>query len=121
MSKRFIIRMSPRARRHRRVRARIIGTAQRPRLSVFRSAKHVYAQLIDDAAGRTVAAASDSDVSVSDTASRKTAIAHAVGGVLAKRAVALGVSAVVFDRGGYTYHGRVQAVADGAREGGLTL
>lgn len=111
--------MHPRQRRHRRIRARIVGTAARPRIAIFRSAKHVYAQLIDDAAQRTLAAVSDRDVQAA--ASGKVDVAREAGKVLAARAVAKGVTRVVFDRGGYAYHGRVQAFAEGAREGGLAF
>jgi large subunit ribosomal protein L18 len=108
-------------RRRRRVRARLARTNKgRPRLSVFRSSKHIYAQIIDDVAGRTVAAASTLDESLrgGKTGANKDA-AIAVGKLLAERAKAAGVTAVVFDRGGYLFHGRVKALADAAREGGL--
>jgi len=109
-------------RRRTRVRARLALTGNnRPRLSVFRSSKHIYAQIIDDVAGRTLAAASTLDESV--RSGRKTGAnrdaAEAVGKLLAERAKAAGVSTVVFDRGGYLFHGRVKALADAAREGGL--
>lgn len=107
-----------RERRHRRVRAKIFGTPTRPRLSVFRSAKHVSAQLIDDAAGRTLVAASDRDLK-GEKGSGKVPVAEAVGKLLAERAVKQHIVQVVFDRGGYAYHGRVEAVARGARGGGL--
>lgn len=106
-----------RDRRHRRVRAKVVGDAARPRLSIFRSAKHIVAQIIDDDAGKTLAAASDRDVKVEG--SGKIGEAEAVGKTLAERAQKVGVTVVVFDRGGYTYHGRVKALADGARSGGL--
>ena len=106
-----------RIRRHRRVRKRIFGTAERPRLAVFRSNKHIYAQLIDDLSARTLAAASDGDVSAGD----KSAKAKEVGKRLAEQAKTLGIEQVVFDRGGRLYHGRVAALADGAREGGLRI
>jgi large subunit ribosomal protein L18 len=106
------------ARRAHRVRAVIRGSAAMPRLTVKRSAKHLYAQLIDDAAGRTLAAASDRDVKGE---MKPVEVAKAVGVVLAEKAKALGVSLAVFDRGSYRYHGRVAALADGAREGGLTF
>jgi large subunit ribosomal protein L18 len=102
-------------RRHRRVRKKVVGTADRPRLAVYRSNRHVYAQLIDDFAGRTLAAASTSSGAKGDP----TAQAKAVGKDLADKAKAAGINQVTFDRGGFKYHGRVQAVADGAREGGL--
>ena len=103
--------------RHRRVRKRVKGTAARPRLSVFRSSRHIYAQVIDDARGHTLAAASSADPGIDK--GTKTAIAGAVGAGLAKRAIAVGVKQVVFDRGGYQYHGRVMALAEAAREEGL--
>jgi large subunit ribosomal protein L18 len=106
-----------RLRRHRRVRAKISGTAERPRLSVYRSNRGIVAQVIDDTSGRTLAAASSYDKDVASTA-RADAPA-AVGRLVAERARAAGVSAVVFDRGGYLYHGRVKALADAARETGL--
>jgi large subunit ribosomal protein L18 len=105
-----------RLRRHTRVRRRVVGTAERPRLAVFRSNRHIYAQLIDDAAGRTVAAAGS--VALAGDGDKKAA-ARRVGSELAERAKASGVTSVVFDRGGYQYHGRVKALADAAREGGL--
>ena len=105
-----------RARIRRRIRAKITGTAARPRLSVFRSNKHVYVQLIDDAAGRTLAAASTRD---SGAEGSGLAASKAVGTRLAERATAAGISSVVFDRGGYRFHGNVKAIAEGAREGGL--
>lgn len=111
-----------RQRRHRRVRAKISGSAMRPRLNVFRSSAHIYAQLIDDVAGRTLAAASDLEEDVKERAgadAAKTARARVVGEVIAERARNAGIEAVLFDRGGFLYHGRVKAVADGAREGGL--
>lgn len=114
--------LTTRERRHRRVRAKISGTAQRPRLNVFRSSAHIYAQLIDDLSGHTLAAASDLEETVRERAgdsATKSARAKAVGEVIAERARGAGVEAVLFDRGGFLYHGRVKAVADGAREGGL--
>ena len=107
-----------RIRRHLRVRKKVSGTAVRPRLAVFRSNRHIYAQLIDDVAGRTVAAASDREVG---TAAGKVPVARAVGELLADRARSAGVETAVFDRGGRLYHGRVAAVADGAREKGLRI
>jgi large subunit ribosomal protein L18 len=106
-----------RFRRHRRVRSRLIGTAERPRLAVFRSNRHIYAQLIDDREARTLAAASDLAVGESSKTDRATQVGKAI----AERARALGVERVVFDRGGWLYHGRVKALADGAREGGLQI
>lgn len=110
-----------RARRHRRVRARVIGTVARPRLNVFRSLRHMFAQIIDDTKGQTLVAAStlDKDVRAVAPTANKRAEAKAVGKLLAQRALAKGLKQVVFDRGGYQYHGRVQALAEGAREGGL--
>lgn len=110
------------ARRKRRVRARVSGTGARPRLSVFRSAKHIYAQIIDDVRGITLASARDIELGKKVEApdrKGKVALSYAVGKLLASRAQKAGVSAVVFDRGGRAYHGRVQALALGAREGGL--
>ena len=114
--------LSPRKRRHVRVRAKVSGTSQRPRLNVFRSSAHIYAQVIDDTRGHTVVAASDLEGVVKDRVgdgATKSARAKVVGQVVAERAKEAGVDAVVFDRGGFLYHGRVRAVADGAREGGL--
>jgi large subunit ribosomal protein L18 len=109
-----------RSRRHHRVRKKVTGTAARPRLAVFRSNKHISAQVIDDRAGRTLAAASsvEQDLRRAGGTGNKTA-ASAVGHLVAERAKAAGVSQVVFDRGGFLYHGRVAAVADAAREAGL--
>jgi large subunit ribosomal protein L18 len=107
-----------RRRRHRRVRKRVVGTPERPRLAVFRSNRHVYAQVIDDVAGRTLASASTlKDAEGDDPKAR----AKAVGLALAAKAKDAGVTRVAFDRGGFLYHGRIEAVADGAREGGLDL
>lgn len=111
-----------RERRHRRVRAKVNGTGQRPRLNVFRSAAHIYVQVIDDSRSHTLVAASDLEAPVRERAgegANKTARARAVGEVVAERAREAGIDAVVFDRGGFLYHGRIKAVADGAREGGL--
>jgi large subunit ribosomal protein L18 len=105
-------------RRHARVRKRISGSADRPRLAVFRSNRHIYAQLVDDVSERTIAAASDRDVNTTGT---KTERAKAVGTLIAKRAKDAGVERVVFDRGGRLYHGRVAALAAAAREGGLRI
>ena len=107
-----------RLRRHRRVRKRVVGTAERPRLAVFRSNAGIEAQLVDDLAGKTLAAASSLHLKKSFKGN-KTAQAAEVGKTLADAAKKAGVEAVVFDRGGYLYHGRVKALADGAREGGL--
>ena len=109
------------ARRHRRVRGKVSGTAERPRLAVHRTNGHIYAQVIDDRAGRTVAAASTLDPELKSSLKLGSNIeaAKAVGEVIGRRAVEAGVSEVVFDRGGRLYHGRVQALADGARSAGL--
>ena len=107
-------------RRKRRTRYRIVQNANgRPRLSVFRSGRHIYAQIIDDQAGGTVAAASSNEKGAKLAKSWNVEAAKAVGKAIAERAIAKGVKAVVFDRGGYIYHGRVKALADAAREGGL--
>ena len=108
-----------RKKRHARVRAKLAGTAARPRLNVFRSNKHIYAQLIDDANGVTLASASTLDKEISLDATSNVDAAKAVGALIAKRALEKGVSEVDFDRGGYLYHGRIQALADAARENGL--
>ena len=110
-----------RARRHFRVRKKVSGSAARPRLVVNRSARHVFVQIVDDAVGRTLASASTMEADVRALAGDKTAKARKVGNLVAERAKSAGIDAVVFDRGGYKYHGRVAAIADGAREGGLTL
>lgn len=110
-----------RSRRHSRVRKKVVGTAQRPRLVVFRSTRHMHVQVVDDAAGRTLASASTMEADVRASDGDKTAKAGQVGKLVGDRAKAAGVDAVVFDRGGYRYHGRVAAVADGAREAGLEL
>ncbi len=102
-----------------RIRARVSGVAQKPRLSVFRSNKDIYAQLIDDASGLTIAAANSRQKDIAAQAGNKSEKSAMVGKALAEKAKALGIETCVFDRGGYLYHGRVKAVADGAREGGL--
>jgi large subunit ribosomal protein L18 len=107
-----------RRRRHRRVRKRVVGTPERPRLAVFRSNRHVYAQVIDDVAGRTLAAASTLKDGEGDDPKAR---AKAVGVAVAGKAKDAGVTRVAFDRGGFRYHGRIEAVAEGAREGGLDL
>lgn len=104
-----------RNRRHRRVRAKISGTAKVPRLCVFRSTKHIYAQLINDEKGTTLTTASDAEIKKG----KKTDLAYEVGKLIAEEAMKKKIKKVVFDRGGYKYHGRVKAVAEGAREGGL--
>ena len=114
-------RSEARKKRHRRIRNRVQGTPQRPRLCVFRSLKHIYAQVVDDTRGHTLASASTLDVSVRPDLPSLPKIEEAarVGALVAERAKAAGVSQVVFDRGGYLYHGRVKRLADAAREGGL--
>jgi large subunit ribosomal protein L18 len=107
-----------RIRRHRRVRKKVRGTAERPRLAVFRSNKHISAQVIDDRTGRTLAAASTHEADLRTNGGNVEA-ATKVGTLLAERAKAAGIEAVVFDRGGNLYHGRIKALADAAREGGL--
>jgi large subunit ribosomal protein L18 len=113
--------LDARKRRHQRIRAKISGTAERPRLNVFRSLEHIYAQVIDDVAGHTLASASTLDKTLASELSGKNKRQQAttVGKTLAQRAKDAGITQVVFDRGGYLYHGRVKALADGAREGGL--
>lgn len=110
-----------RLKRHLRVRKKITGTAARPRLSVFRSSKHIYAQLIDDVQGVTIAAASTLDKELAANVGNGGSVeaARQVGELIAKRAKSKGFDKIVFDRGGYLYHGRIQALADAAREGGL--
>ena len=110
-----------RSRRHSRLRKKVVGTELRPRLVVTRSARHVFVQVVDDGKGHTVASASTLEADLRSFDGDKTAKARKVGELVAERAKTAGVGAVVFDRGGNKYHGRVAAVADGAREGGLTL
>ena len=110
-----------RVRRHLRVRKKVTGSASRPRLVVNRSARHMFAQIVDDSVGRTLASASTMDPAIRAAAGDKKAKARQVGELLAQRARQAGIEAVVFDRGGYRYHGRIAALADGAREGGLKL
>jgi large subunit ribosomal protein L18 len=110
-----------RARRHLRVRKRVRGSAVRPRLVVFRSSKHIYAQVVDDDRGVTLVGASDRTEGIEVDGKGKTAKSFALGQLIAARAKSQGIVKVVFDRGGYQYHGRVKAVADGARKGGLEL
>jgi len=109
-----------RQRRHKRVRAAISGTPERPRLNVFRSLTNIYAQLIDDTTGRTLVSASSLEKDF-EGATGNAIAARKVGKTIAERAVAAGITTVVFDRGGYLYHGRVKELADGAREGGLVF
>lgn len=110
-----------RIRRHLRVRKNVSGTAARPRLVVNRSARHLFVQIVDDTVGKTLVSASTMDPTIRSAEGDKTAKAKLVGALLAERAKGAGIGAVVFDRGGYKYHGRVAAVADSAREAGLTL
>ncbi|MFB8387725.1 50S ribosomal protein L18 [Microbacterium sp. NPDC055910] len=110
-----------RARRHARLRKKVVGTAERPRLVVTRSSRHVFVQLVDDSQGHTVASASTLETDLRSFDGDKTAKARKVGELVAERAKAAGVEDVVFDRGGNRYAGRVAAIADGAREGGLNL
>ncbi len=110
------LKRTPLEKRHRRVRKKVIGSADRPRLAVYRSNRHIYAQVIDDVAGRTLAASSTLVVEGADDPKAR---AKAVGAQVAEKAKAAGVTRVAFDRGGFRYHGRVQALADGAREAGL--
>lgn len=120
--------MTPRKRRHVRVRKKLFGTAERPRLNVFRSHKHIYVQAVDDLEKRTIASASSliSDLpsveeKEGETLTNKRRVAKAVGKMIAAKLQEKGVNAAIFDRGGYLYHGRVRALADGAREGGLAF
>ena len=112
-----------RAKRIKRIRKKISGTLERPRLRVFKSNKYIYAQVIDDIAGHTLVSMSSKDKAILENAelTGKTAQAHKVGVLLAEKAKAAGINQVVFDRGGYIYHGRVKALSDGAREGGLVF
>lgn len=116
-----IDRRKARLRRHKRVRKSVSGTSERPRLSVFRSLRHLYAQVIDDSIGKTLVCAStvDGEVAAQVEGMNKVQQAGVVGKVLALRSLSEGITKVVFDRGGYKYHGRVKALADAAREGGL--
>lgn len=110
-----------RIKRHRRIRKHVVGTSERPRLNVFRSLRHIYAQIVDDSKGHTLVSASTLDKELRDkcVSLPKTKAAEEVGRVLAERAISHGVTRVVFDRGGYRYHGRVKALAEAARKGGL--
>jgi large subunit ribosomal protein L18 len=110
-----------RGRRHLRLRKKVTGTAVRPRMVVSRSSRHVFVQVVDDTVGKTVASASTMEADLRSFEGDKTAKARKVGELLAERAKSAGVEAVVFDRGGNKYHGRVAAIAEGAREGGLAL
>lgn len=114
--------MSTRFRSKTKIRKKISGTPERPRLTVYRSLNHIYAQLVDDVAGKTLVAASSLEKSVQEdvkNAKGKIALSKLIGGLIAEKAKAANITAVVFDRNGYRYHGRVKAVADGARENGL--
>jgi len=110
-----------RAKRHRRVRKKVSGTAERPRLAVFRSNRHIYAQLIDDTSGRTLASASTAEAEQRSGGTATVEAAKAVGQLVGERAKAAGISRVVFDRGGFRYHGRVAALCEGARAAGLEV
>ena len=110
-----------RVRRHLRVRKKVVGSATRPRLVVNRSARHILVQIVDDTLGQTLASASTMDPTIRSATGDKTAKAKLVGALIAERAKTAGIDAVVFDRGGYKYHGRIAALADSAREAGLTL
>ena len=113
--------LTPRQKRHVRVRGRVVGSPERPRLNVFRSSKHIYAQVIDDSQGRTLVAASTQDAALREQLAnlKKVDEAREVGKLVGERAKQAGIDKVVFDRGGWLYHGRVQSLADGARESGL--
>lgn len=111
------IKQNLRKRRQARVRAKISGSASRPRLSVFRSLKHLYAQLIDDQAGKTLASVKDTEIK--DKKAKPVDLAFGIGELMAQKALKIGIQQVVFDRAGYKYHGRIKAVAEGARKGGL--
>jgi large subunit ribosomal protein L18 len=113
------LRRTSRTRRHLRVRKKVSGSTARPRLVVFRSTRHIYVQVVDDVAARTLVSASTLDEGVRGGDGDKKALAAAVGRLVAERAKAAGIDKVVFDRGGYRYHGRIAALADAAREGGL--
>jgi large subunit ribosomal protein L18 len=121
MARKLKTREERRRRRHLRVRKRVFGTAERPRLNVFRSQKHIYAQIIRDDIGHTLVAASTLDPELRGRLERTTDVqaAREVGKLVARRALERGITRVAFDRGGYRYHGRVRALAEGAREGGL--
>jgi large subunit ribosomal protein L18 len=110
-----------RLKRKKRIRKKILGTPDRPRLTVFRSARHIYAQVVDDTSGRTLAAACSLEKAEKERSDsgKKSEIANRIGKLVAERAIAKGVKRVVFDRNGFLYHGRVKAVSEGAREGGL--
>jgi len=115
------VRNKKRVERHNKIRNKIVGTPERPRLNVFRSSKNIYAQIIDDAAGNTIVQASTKDKEILERIAEMTKVeaAKLVGAELAKKAQEKGIKSVVFDRGGYLYHGRVKSLAEGARENGL--
>jgi len=117
------IKKQARIKRKKRIRKHLSGTSEKPRLSVFRSSKHIYAQLIDDTSGHTLVAVSSLDAAVKEKPEfeNKVSMANFVGNLLAERALAKGITKVVFDRNGFLYHGRVKAVSDGARKGGLVF
>jgi len=115
------VKREARLRRHRRVRKKVRGSPERPRLSVFRSSRHVYAQVIDDVHGRTLVAASTAEADLRSGTTATVDAAKAVGRLVGERAKAAGIDAVVFDRGGFKFHGRVAGVAEGAREAGLKV
>jgi len=121
MRKRTSKRVLGREKRHFRVRKSVVGTAERPRLSVFRSLRHIFAQLVDDASGRTLVSASSISKEIRGTVAgkKKSEVSKSVGLLLAQKAKASSIETVTFDRSGYLYHGRVKALAEGAREGGL--
>ncbi len=121
MRKRTSKRVLGREKRHFRVRKSVVGTAERPRLSVFRSLRHIFAQLVDDASGRTLVSASSISKEIRGTVDgkKKREVSKSVGLLLAQKAKAASIETVTFDRSGYLYHGRVKALAEGAREGGL--
>lgn len=119
--KRILEKRMRKERRKKRVRKKIFGTPERPRLSVFRSNRHIYAQIIDDTVGHTLASACSMEKEVDTSGKTKTEVARQVGLLLARRAREKGIEKVVFDRGGNLYHGRVKALAEGAREGGLVF
>jgi len=121
VGRRTAARVASQKRRHVRVRKKVEGSSTRPRLAVTRSSKNIFAQLIDDVAGYTLASASTLDESIRGAEGDKTAKARQVGALLAERAAQAGITAAVFDRGGHAYHGRIAALADGAREGGLAV
>lgn len=114
-------RRQARLKRKKRIRKKLSGTPERPRLSVFRSARHIYAQVIDDSRGHTLASASSLEKAIGELTDKgdKTVVANRIGKLVAERAIEKGVKSVVFDRNGFLYHGRVKAVSDGARKGGL--